>query len=60
MPIRPLRWTVLLPSDTYRKPIKSITAVLLLFCDLFTDSPSYLKLFLDVKQENESPCEIYV
>jgi hypothetical protein len=33
-------WTVLLPGDTHRKPITSITAVLL----LFTDSPSYYLL----------------
>jgi hypothetical protein len=30
---------VLLPSDTHRKPIMSITADSI--CDLFTDSPSY-------------------
>jgi hypothetical protein len=32
---------MLLPSDTNRKPITSVTAVLLPFCDVFTDPPSY-------------------
>jgi hypothetical protein len=33
-------WTVLLPSDTHRKHIMSITAVTSI-CDLLTDSPTY-------------------
>jgi hypothetical protein len=36
-------WTVLLPSDTHRKLIISIRAVLFSFVNLFTDSSSYLQ-----------------
>ena len=32
-------WTVLLPSDTHRKHTSFFTSI----CDLFTDSPSYMK-----------------
>jgi hypothetical protein len=36
-------WNVLLPNDTYRKPVTSITAVLLPFVTyVFTYCPSYL------------------
>jgi hypothetical protein len=35
---------VLLPSDTHRKLITSITTVFIFICHLITDSPSYISV----------------